>query len=90
VPLTVALGGIALVSSIGWVIERRRNRRESDSVLWADVQPAASSIVTRVNSLDDILPDNPNPGRIGTRHLRHRHRRDQFAPRGHADRPAPA
>lgn len=61
VPLTVALGGIALVSSIGWVIERRRNRRESDSVLWADVQPAASSIVTRVNSLDDILPDNPNP-----------------------------
>jgi len=61
VPLTVALGGIALVSSIGWVIERRRNRRDHDSVLWADVQPAASSLVTRVNSLDDILPDNPNP-----------------------------
>jgi hypothetical protein len=61
VPLTIALGGIALVSSIGWVIERRRNRREHDSVLWADVQPAASSLVTRVNSLDDILPDHPNP-----------------------------
>ena len=60
-PLTIALGGIALVSSIGWVIERRRNRREHDSVLWADVQPAASSLVTRVNSLDDILPDHPNP-----------------------------
>ena len=61
VPLTVALGGIALVSSIGWVIERRRNRRDHDSVLWADVQPATSSLVTRVKSLDDILPDNPNP-----------------------------
>ncbi len=61
VPLTVALAGVAVVTSIGWVIERRRNRREHDSVLWADVQPQASSIVTRVNSLDDILPDNPDP-----------------------------
>lgn len=60
-PLTATLGGVALVATIGWVIERRRNRREHDSVLWADVQPAASSIVTRVNSLDDILPDHPNP-----------------------------
>ena len=60
-PLTVTLGGVALVASIGWAIERRRNRRESDSVLWADVQPRASSIVTRVNSLDDILPDGPDP-----------------------------
>ncbi|MES2972578.1 MAG: hypothetical protein V4757_03175 [Pseudomonadota bacterium] len=63
VSLTVGLGGIALLTSMGWLMERRRRRQEEDSVLWADVQPAAapSSIVTRVNSLDDILPDDPNP-----------------------------
>ena len=60
-PLTVSLGALAAVASLGWLIERRRTRREQDSVLWADVQPAASSIVTKVNTLDDILPDSPNP-----------------------------
>ncbi|MGE0498002.1 MAG: hypothetical protein AB7I35_17195 [Ramlibacter sp.] len=61
VPLTVSLGGIAVIASIGWMIERRRNKREQDSVLWADLQPAASSIVTKARSLDSILPDSPNP-----------------------------
>ncbi|MBX3654766.1 MAG: hypothetical protein KF686_11335 [Ramlibacter sp.] len=60
-PLTVSLGGIAVIASIGWMVERRRNRREQDSILWADVQPAASSIVTKARSLDSILPDSPNP-----------------------------
>lgn len=60
-PLTLSLGALAAAATLGWVFERRRTRREQDSVLWADVQPAASSIVTKVHSLDDILPDSPNP-----------------------------
>lgn len=60
-PLTLSLGGIAVITTFGWLLERRRTRHEQDSVLWAGVQPAASSLVTKVNTLDDILPDNPNP-----------------------------
>ena len=46
---------LAALASAGWVVERRRRREletEKDSVLWADVQPAATSIVT---NLDDVL-----------------------------------
>ena len=61
-PLTVGLGGVAVLTSLGWLLERRRRRVEEDSVFWADVQPAAaSSLMTRVNTLDDILPDGPTP-----------------------------
>ncbi len=66
-PVTLALGGVALLASLGWLLERRRNRHEQDSILWAGVQtsnpvtPVNSSIVTRVPTLDDILPDSPNP-----------------------------
>lgn len=58
--LTMGLGGIAVLTSLGWLMERRRRREEEDSVLWAGVQPAASSlVVTRLNTLDEILPDGP-------------------------------
>ncbi len=60
-PLTIGLGALATVATLAWLIERRRTRREEDSVLWADVQPAASSLRTKINTLDDILPDSPNP-----------------------------
>jgi hypothetical protein len=66
-PVTLALGGVAALASLGWLIERRRNRHEQDSILWAGIQtsnpvtPVNSSIVTRVPTLDDILPDSPNP-----------------------------
>ena len=61
-PLTVGLGGVALLTSMGWLVERRRRRVEEDSVFWADVQPAAaSSLMTRAHTLDDILPDGPTP-----------------------------
>lgn len=59
-PLTVGLGGIALLTSMGWLMERRQRRVEEDSVFWADVQPgAASSVMTKAHTLDDILPDGP-------------------------------
>jgi hypothetical protein len=59
-PLTVSLGGIALLTSMGWLMERRRRRVQEDSVFWADVQPAeASSLMTKAHTLDDILPDGP-------------------------------
>jgi hypothetical protein len=47
--------GLAALASAGWVVERRRRREletEKDSVLWADVQPPGTSIVT---NLDHVL-----------------------------------
>lgn len=60
-PVTLTLGALAVVTSLGWLLERRRARHEQDSVLWAGVQPRASTIVDRTHTLDDILPDSPNP-----------------------------
>ena len=60
---TWALGGAALLASLGWIVERRRRRLleiEKDSVLWANVQPPGSSIVTTAGGVDDILPDSPS------------------------------
>lgn len=54
--------GLAALASAGWVVERRRRREletEKDSVLWADVQPAASSITTNVEDIPDgAAPDS--------------------------------
>ncbi|MBI5278234.1 MAG: hypothetical protein HY854_17430 [Burkholderiales bacterium] len=58
------LGAVASMAAIGWLIERRRRRlaeMEKDSVLWANVQPPGSSIITTAGNLDDILPDSPDP-----------------------------
>ncbi|MGE4242037.1 hypothetical protein [Ramlibacter sp.] len=60
----VVAGGMALLALTGWLIERRRRRSlevEKDSLLWADVQPPATSIITSMGNIDDILPDSPNP-----------------------------
>jgi hypothetical protein len=40
---------LAALATAGWIVERRRRRKletEKDSVLWADVQPPGSSIIT--------------------------------------------
>ena len=58
------LAGAAALAAFGWLAERRRRRlleTEKDSVLWANVQPPGSSIVTTAGGLNDILPDSPNP-----------------------------
>jgi hypothetical protein len=49
IPPAWLIGGLALLASAGWLLERRRRRRleaEADSILWADVQAPASSIIT--------------------------------------------
>lgn len=62
------LGGVALLATMGWIIERRQRRlleTEKDSVLWADVHARhhgpGGSIITTAGNLDDILPDSPDP-----------------------------
>jgi hypothetical protein len=55
--LTAGLGALSLLSSVGWLIERRLRKTEEDSILWADVQPQASSMGATRASLDDILPE---------------------------------
>lgn len=58
------LGTGLLVATGAWLFERRRRRllmTEKDSVMWADVQPPGSSIITTAGGLDKILPDSPNP-----------------------------
>ncbi len=60
----LASTGVAVVASFCWMFERRRRlalETEKDSVLWADVQPRASSVVNTHQALDDILPDSPDP-----------------------------
>ena len=62
--LTWLLGGVALLSTVGWMVERRQRRLlelEKDSVFWADRQPGSNSIITTPGNLDDILPDSPDP-----------------------------
>jgi len=52
--------GLAALASAGWVVERRRRREletEKDSVLWAGVQPAGSSLIT---NLEEIPQDAAN------------------------------
>jgi hypothetical protein len=69
IPPAWLIAGFALLASAGWLLERRRRRRletEKDSILWADVQPPASSIIT--TSPDDEtepvgLPPVPVPHR---------------------------
>jgi len=61
---TWVVAGIALVATVGWVIERRQRRlleSEKDSVMWANVQQGGASIITTAGNLDDILPDSPDP-----------------------------
>lgn len=61
---TLLMAGVALVASVGWIMERRRRRlleSEKDSVMWANVQHGSSSIITTAGNLDDILPDSPDP-----------------------------
>jgi hypothetical protein len=59
--LTAGLGAISVLTSVGWLIERRRRRTEEDSILWADVQPQASSMGATKGSLDDILREGRTP-----------------------------
>lgn len=57
------LGAGLLVATAAWLFERRRRRllmTEKDSVMWADVQPPGSSIITTAGGLDAILPDSPS------------------------------
>jgi hypothetical protein len=59
------LVGLAALASAGWLLERRRRRRletEKDSVLWADVQPPNSSIITSLGELTDMLPPSEHAG----------------------------
>jgi hypothetical protein len=61
---TWLLGGVAVLATVGWLVERRQRRlmeMEKDSVFWADRQPGSNSIITTAGSLDDILPDSPDP-----------------------------
>jgi len=58
------LGTALVVATAGWLIERRQRRlleSEKDSVMWANVQPPGSSIITTAGNLDALLPDSPNP-----------------------------
>lgn len=60
---TWLLGGLALLASVGWMTEWRRRRlleMEKDSDFWANRQ-ASPSVITTAGSLDDILPDSPDP-----------------------------
>jgi hypothetical protein len=58
--------GLAALASAGWVVERRRRREletEKDSVLWADVQPPGTSIVTNLDALfQEELADHDGDG----------------------------
>lgn len=61
--------GLAAVATAGWVVERRRRREletDKDSVMWAGVQPAGSSIITTVDEafLDEEAPAT-SPGAEG-------------------------
>lgn len=60
----LGMAGLAVLALGGWLYERRRRRlaeTEKDSVLWADVQPPGSSIVTTAGGLSEILPESPDP-----------------------------
>lgn len=56
------LMGLVAVASAGWIVERRRRREletDKDSVLWAGVQPAGSSIITDLD--EDFGDEEPQP-----------------------------
>jgi hypothetical protein len=60
--------GLAAVASAGWIVERRRRREletEKDSVLWADVQPAASSLITNLEEIPQDAADAPTEPQAG-------------------------
>lgn len=51
--------GLATLAGAGWFMERRRRQRleaENDSILWADVQPPSSSIITTAGEFESTLP----------------------------------
>ena len=51
--------GLAALAGAGWFLERRRRQRletETDSVLWAGVQPPSSSIITTTGEFEPTLP----------------------------------
>ena len=53
------LTGLVVLASAGWLLERRRRRHletEKDSLLWAGVQPTASSIITTLDEVDETVP----------------------------------
>ena len=57
--------GLAALASAGWMVERRRRREletDKDSVMWAGVQPAGSSITTDV---DEEFLDEESPAASG-------------------------
>jgi hypothetical protein len=54
---------VAVLATLGWWLERRRRRRletEKDSILWADVQPPASSVITSAGEAESV-PGLPVP-----------------------------
>jgi hypothetical protein len=58
---------LAALATAGWIVERRRRREletEKDSVLWADVQPSASSIITHVDELSSEGAPAGNPNSV--------------------------
>jgi len=58
IPQAWLVTGFAVLASAGWLLERRRRRRletEKDSILWAGVQPPASSIITTLGD-DETAP----------------------------------
>ena len=62
--LTWVTGGLALLTGLGWVVERRRRRlleTDKDSVFWANAHQSGASIITTAGGLTDILPDSPDP-----------------------------
>ena len=63
-PVTWVSMSAAMLFGIGWVLERRKRRGlevEKDSVMWADVQLTEPSVLNTHQSLDEILPDSPDP-----------------------------
>jgi hypothetical protein len=63
IPPAWLIAGFALLASAGWLLERRHRRRletEKDSILWAGVQPPASSIITAPED-DETQPSTLAP-----------------------------
>lgn len=66
-PATLSIGGIALITSLGWVLERRRHRRDREPPRWANIWPdvrpvsAARPVSRSSRNLGDILPEGRSP-----------------------------
>jgi hypothetical protein len=59
-----AIGSVALLAALGWLVRRRRHRArntEDDSDLWANVSQRTGSPITSVGGLDQIVPDSRDP-----------------------------